>query len=62
MNVVLVNGYTEIRSRNSGGVTVLPCGCAHNERRWQQLCAADFEDWSARHDQAACDHLVDSPT
>lgn len=48
----LLNGYTEIRVRSSEGCTVLPCGCAHTDTRWIQMCDACYAEWSARHSAA----------
>lgn len=52
----LVNGSTRVRERNSEGCAVLPCGCAHDERQWLQLCDVAFHLWGGRHMQARLSH------
>jgi hypothetical protein len=34
----LLNGNTTVRQRNSEGCTILPCGCAHTDVLWLQMC------------------------
>lgn len=51
-DVVLLNGNTEPRVRNSEGLLVLPCGCAHGDTHWHQMCAAHHAAWKALHDAA----------
>jgi len=54
----LLNGSKEIRQRNSDGVTVLPCGCAHTDVLWLQMCDGDYQVEAALHAQAAADHKL----
>jgi len=44
-----VNGNTEVRQRTTETATVLPCGCAHAEREWLQMCRAHLEEWKSLH-------------
>jgi len=54
----LLNGSKEIRQRNSEGCVVLPCGCAHTDVLWLQMCDADYQPDAALHAQAAADHKL----
>lgn len=40
----LLNGYTESRTRSSEGCTVLPCGCAHTDTTWVQMCDEHWQE------------------
>jgi hypothetical protein len=51
---------TAIRQRNSEGVTVLLCGCAHDDTTWLQMCDADYQDWHVRHVEAQKQHDIES--
>lgn len=37
------------RTRSSDGCTVLPCGCAHTDTKWVQLCEPHYLEWYDRH-------------
>jgi hypothetical protein len=50
-NVVLIFGE-HARTRSSEGVTVLDCGCAHDEIRWLQICKPCYAPWKELHDAA----------
>ena len=56
--MLLLNGHAEPRVRNSEGCTVLPCGCAHLEREWVQMCDAHGAEWQALHDAARIAHAA----
>ena len=52
----LLNGSTEIRIRSSDGCTVLPCGCAHTDTHWLQMCDPCYQPDAAIRAQAKADH------
>lgn len=54
----LLNGNTAERSRSSDGCTVYPCGCAHTDTHWLQLCDAHYGPTLALHQQARQDHAA----
>lgn len=54
----LLNGSTEVRSRNSEGTTVLACGCAHTDVMWLQMCEPHHAETAALHEQARLDRLA----
>jgi len=56
-DVVLVNGFTEVRKRNSDGCTVLPCQCAHTDVMWLQMCRPHFEEDGNLHAEAQTEHM-----
>lgn len=51
-----VNGNKHVRVRNSEGVTVLPCGCAHEEVMWIQLCDEHFQELARERREAYLAH------
>jgi hypothetical protein len=51
--VRLLNGQKHVRERTSADCEVLACGCAHDGRRWLQMCQADFHAWDLEHQSAA---------
>ena len=58
LRMILLNGNTTPRVRSSEGCTVLPCGCAHTEREWLQLCDAHGSEWQSLHDAARIAHAA----
>lgn len=40
----LLNGNTLTRQRSSEGCTVLPCGCAHTDTTWLQMCDEHWQE------------------
>jgi hypothetical protein len=39
----LLNGSTQARVKSSDDVTVRPCGCAHTDVMWLQMCDPCFQ-------------------
>lgn len=60
MSVRLMNDATEARVRSSEGCNVLPCGCAHSDVAWLQLCDAHWQDWHMLHTRARPAHCQDT--
>lgn len=54
----LLNNNPAPRIRSSEGCTVLPCGCAHTERTWVQMCGPHYADDNALHETARIAHLA----
>lgn len=66
--IKLIFGDT-VRVRNSEGVTVLPCGCAHDDHKWLQMCQGaptpdhplcedHWGDTLTRHNRAHADYAA----
>ena len=49
MTVTPLNGNTHIRERSTESATVLPCGCAHNDTVWLQMCTEHLAECRAHH-------------
>jgi len=58
LRMILLNGHAEPRVRNSEGCTVLPCGCAHLEREWVQMCDTHGTEYRERHALAKLEHAA----
>jgi hypothetical protein len=56
MKVILLNGNKAERIKQSEGCTILPCGCAHLEREWIQMCETHHAEHEARHRLAQQQH------
>lgn len=52
----LLNGNKTERQRNSEGCTVYPCGCAHTDVLWLQMCDTDYQPTFALRERARIDH------
>lgn len=57
-----VNGQKHIRVRDSEGCTVLPCGCAHAEVMWLQLCDEHYQELMRERREAYLSHRARANT
>lgn len=55
-DIHLMNGQRHTRVKNSEGVTVLPCGCAHEEIMYLQLCEEHWQEWTRERRDAFLAH------
>ena len=57
MTLHLLNGTAAPRVKSSDGCAVLPCGCAHTDVTWLQMCDVHFAEFAALHGAAKLSHL-----
>jgi hypothetical protein len=58
----LLNGTTQARIKSSDEVTVQPCGCAHTDVMWLQMCDPHFQADNALRRAAQEDRAIRSLT
>lgn len=56
MSVILRNGSKAERIKSSDGCTVLPCGCAHTDVMWVQMCEEHDKEDNDLHQAAIANH------